>query len=421
MGYDVLRTNHLGDWGTQFGMLIAELDDKFPNVYEQNVDLGDLQTFYQEAKKRFDSEPEFKQRAQENVVKLQHGDPHCYKCWQFLCDLSRQEFSRIYERLRIRIEDRGESFYNPFLQPMVDELVAGGFTQDSDGAKCIFIPKQKIPVMVQKRDGGFNYDTTDLAALRYRIDEQKADWIIYITDVGQELHFKLVWEAGKIVGYWDPAKTRLNHMGFGLVLQESQEEEKEAEEEKKGKQPKKKVEKIKTRSGKSEKLMSLLDEAKNRAMQTFEERLNPKSDAAKEGEGDATKKVMLEAHELDKAAEILGISSIKYYDLKQNRTQNYVFSYDKMLDPRGNTGVYLIYMYVRIKSILRKGGYDQDKLAELLQTEHFKITNKSERDLALTLLRLPEQIELTLSDLQLNRLCDLLYDISVKFSEFYSK
>lgn len=184
MGYDVLRTNHLGDWGTQFGMLIAELDDKFPNIYESKVDLGDLQTFYKEARRRFDSEPEFKQRAQENVVKLQQGDPHCYKSWQFLCDLSRQEFSQIYERLRIRIEDRGESFYNPFLKPMVDELVAKGFIQESDGAKCIFIPKQKTPVMVQKRDGGFNYDTTDLAALRYRIEEQKADWIIYITDVG---------------------------------------------------------------------------------------------------------------------------------------------------------------------------------------------------------------------------------------------
>ena len=167
--------------------------------------------------------------------------------------------------------------------------------------------------------------------------------------------------------------------------------------------------------------MALLDEAKNRAMKTFEDRLNPKAEQADEGDAAQSKKVMLEAHELDRAAEVLGLSSIKYYDLKQNRTQNYVFSYDKMLDPRGNTGVYLIYMYVRIKSILRKGGYDQDKLAELLQSGAFTISNKSERDLALTLLRLPEQIELTLSDLQLNRLCDLVYDISVKFSEFYSK
>ena len=233
------------------------------------------------------------------------------------------------------------------------------------------------------------------------------------------------------MGFWDPAKTRLNHMGFGLVLQERDEEEEEKKEQESGrpeevkKEPKakgkKKVEKIKSRSGNSERLMALLDEAKNRAMKTFEDRLNPKAEQTEEGDAAQSKKVMLEAHELDRAAEVLGLSSIKYYDLKQNRTQNYVFSYDKMLDPRGNTGVYLIYMYVRIKSILRKGGYDQDKLAELLQSGAFTISNKSERDLALTLLRLPEQIELTLSDLQLNRLCDLVYDISVKFSEFYSK
>jgi arginyl-tRNA synthetase len=148
-----------------------------------------------------------------------------------LCELSRQEFSKIYQRLNIKIEDRGESFYNPLLKPMVDELLAKGVIQESDGAKCIFIPKQKTPVIVQKRDGGFNYDTTDLAALRYRIEEQKADWIIYITDIGQELHFKLIWEAGKIVGYYDPTKTRVDHMGFGLVLKETEKEEEKKDEE----------------------------------------------------------------------------------------------------------------------------------------------------------------------------------------------
>lgn len=171
MGYDVLRTNHLGDWGTQFGMLIAELDDKFPDMLEKEIELGDLQTFYQEAKKRFDTEPEFKKRGQENVVKLQSGEPSCVKKWEYLCELSRKEFQKIYERLDITIEERGESFYNPFLKPMVEELEARGFIKEDNGAKCIFIPKQKVPLMVQKRDGGFNYDTTDLAALRYRVDE----------------------------------------------------------------------------------------------------------------------------------------------------------------------------------------------------------------------------------------------------------
>lgn len=141
--------------------------------------------------------------------------------WEFLCELSRIEFQKIYTRLDITIEERGESFYNPFLKPLVEELVERGFVTDDKGAKCIFVPKQKVPLMIQKSDGGFNYDTTDLAALRYRIDTQKGDWLIYITDIGQEFHFKLVFEGGKIVGMYDPSKTRIDHMGFGLVLQES--------------------------------------------------------------------------------------------------------------------------------------------------------------------------------------------------------
>lgn len=211
---------------------------------------------------------------------MQSGDLDTVKKWQFLCDLSRIEFQKIYTRLEIRIEERGESFYNPFLKPMVEELEAKGFIKEDKGAKCIFIPKQKVPLMVQKGDGGFNYDTTDLAALRYRIDEQKGDWLIYITDIGQEFHFKLVFEGGKIVGYYDPAKTRVDHMGFGLVLQETAATDEEEKEEQKGdekqqiEQKKKKVSKIKTREGKTTKLEELLDEAKNRALKIFQERLH---------------------------------------------------------------------------------------------------------------------------------------------------
>eukprot|EP00347_Sterkiella_histriomuscorum_P022853 403336906 len=437
LGYDVLRTNHLGDWGTQFGMLITELNDKFPNMQAEGIDMGDLQTFYQNAKKRFDEEPEFKKTSQLNVVKLQSGDEDCVKAWQYLCEVSRKEFQKIYERLDIRIEERGESFYNPLLKPLVEEMEERGFIKEDKGAKCIFIPKQKIPLMLQKSDGGFNYDTTDLAALRFRINEQGADWIIYITDCGQELHFKLVFEGGKIVGIYDPTKTRIDHMGFGLVLQEStydyEEEKKEGQEETKeikkeqikeekkeetkAAPKKKKVEKIKTREGKSTKLEALLDEAKNRALQIFK---NRNEEHQLEG-AEAVHKVQVEDSDLEKTAEILGISSIKYYDLKQNRIQNYVFSFDKMLDPRGNTGVYLQYMYVRVLSIMRKGNYTPDKIHELMQNDKFVITSKSERELALTLLRLPEQIDLALTDLQLNRLTELLYETAVKIGEFYQQ
>jgi arginyl-tRNA synthetase len=269
------------------------------------------------------------------------------KAWQILCDISRAEFKKIYDRLDIKLEEVGESFYNPMLPGLVKELIDRGIAKEDKGAICIFVPKSKVPMMVQKSDGGFNYDTTDLAAIRYRIEEKGADWIIYITDSGQEAHFKLLFEGAKLAGYLDPMKTKVDHMHFGLVLQESEEQEEEkGEEGKDGKKApaKKKVQKIKTREGKSVKLLELLDEAKARALAIFQERLKE----------DEEGKVQVDQDRLEETAEILGISSIKYYDLKQNRISNYVFSFDKMLDPKGNTGVYLLYMYVRICSILRK-------------------------------------------------------------------
>ena len=184
MGYDVHRVNHVGDWGTQFGMLIGELDLNFPDFLERPPEISDLQSFYQNAKKRFDNDPEFKATAHANVVKLQSGEEHCIKGWQMLCQLSRKEFDKIYERLDIRLTEVGESFYNPMLRPMVDELVANGVAVENDGAICVFVPKNKVPLIIQKSDGGFNYDTTDMAALRYRVDEVKADRVVYVTDKG---------------------------------------------------------------------------------------------------------------------------------------------------------------------------------------------------------------------------------------------
>lgn len=456
LGHDVLRMNHLGDWGTQFGMLIAELNDEFPDFLDHPPPIQDLVVFYKRAKKRFDQEEEFKKISHENVVKLQQGDERTFKGWKLLCEISEKEFQRIYDRLDIRLESKGESFYNPLIKPMLEDLESRQLITVSDGASCVFVPKRKVPLMVRKSDGGYGYDTTDITAMRYRTQEQHATWIVYVTDEGQKLHFDTVYDAAKLAGYIDPAVTRYDHVGFGLVLQvqPGEEEVKEVpaggdaakkdgkkgapakaieggkevvppkEEEKKGEAKKTdeakkpKIGKMKTREGDTTKLMDLLDEAKNRTLEIFKERMK------EDEEGDGTQsKVQVDLTELERTAEIMGISSVKYYDLKQNRTQNYVFAFDKMLDPRGNTGVYLLYMYVRVLSIMRKGAYEGEVLKSLLSNPEtkFKISNKSERELAIALLRLPEQIELAMTDLQLNRLTDQLYEIAVKIGEFYQQ
>lgn len=220
LGYKVDRVNHVGDWGTQFGMLIAELDDNFPDFVNNQPNISDLQTFYQAAKKRFDADEEFKARAHANVVKLQGGDEHCIQGWKILCELSRIEFQKIYNRLDITLEEVGESFYNKFLPGIVEELIENKVAQEDKGAICVFVPKQKTPLIIRKSDGGFNYDTTDLAALRYRAQELKASRVIYVTDIGQELHFKLVFAGGEKAGFVNPKETKLDHMVFGMVCSE---------------------------------------------------------------------------------------------------------------------------------------------------------------------------------------------------------
>lgn len=210
-----------------------------------------------------------------------------------LCELSREEFQKIYDRLDINLKEVGESFYNPMLKPMVEELLEKEIAKESDGAICVFVPKQKVPLIIRKSDGGFNYDTTDMAALRYRVDDVKADRIIYVTDIGQEFHFKLVFAGGLLANYYDPKKVTLNHMPFGMVLQENEEG---------------KASKIKTREGKSTKLAELLDEAKQRALDMFKARMEKDEN-----------KVHVNPALLEETAEIMGISAIKYFDLKQNR------------------------------------------------------------------------------------------------------
>lgn len=379
VGHDVKRINHVGDWGTQFGMLIAHLKDKHADFLDNPPNIGDLQAFYKESKKRFDEDADFKARAHQEVVKLQSGDAENLKAWQFFCKTSRDEFQKIYDRLDVVLEEKGESFYNPLMPSLVEELSSSGLVQESQGAMCFFIPNADMPLMMRKSDGGFTYDTTDMAAIRYRLQQEQAEWLIYVTDAGQAPHFDLIFKAAQMSGWVNPEKHRIDHVGFGVVLGED------------GK-------KFKTRSGDTVRLVDLLDEARDRCKKELLER-----------------QADIPAEDIDPTAEALGYGAVKYFDLNKNRNTNYQFSYDQMCDLRGNTAVYLLYSHARVCSIFRKAGvsFDDIKGATL------KIQHPSELALALHMMRFPEVVNGVLEDLMPNRLTDFLYELTCKFSDFY--
>ncbi|VDN24987.1 unnamed protein product [Gongylonema pulchrum] len=356
VGFDVLRLNHIGDWGTQFGMLIAHLQDCFPNFLNEAPPISDLQAFYKESKKRFDSDEAFKARAYDCVVKLQNYDPDFVKAWQLICDVSRKDFSRIYDRLEIEIIERGESFYQKLMIELVQELDEqgelefdegrkilrvgdevpltvvksdGGFTYDTsdlaalkqrlhvekadwviyvvdagqslhfdfDEGRKILRVGDEVPLTVVKSDGGFTYDTSDLAALKQRLHVEKADWVIYVVDAGQSLHFDLLYAAGRKLGWYSPLEKRVEHVSFGLVLGEDKK-------------------KFKTRSGDTVRLTDLLDEGVKRAEAKLLEKERNK---------------VMSTEELAAARDAVAYGCIKYADLSQTRTQDYVFSFDKVL------------------------------------------------------------------------------------------
>lgn len=222
--HDVLRINHVGDWGTQFGMLIAHLEDRFPNYANVSPPISDLQTFYKESKARFDSDEEFKKRAYACVVKLQSGDLAYVKAWNLICDVSRKDFQRIYDRLDVKIIERGESFYQSRMEKIVKELETSGFLEEDNGRKIMWGfeggDKDGIPLTVVKSDGGFTYDTSDMATIKQRLEEEKADWVIYVTDAGQWTHFKTIFQCAERAGILNSTKHRVDHVGFGVVLGE---------------------------------------------------------------------------------------------------------------------------------------------------------------------------------------------------------
>lgn len=392
-GEDVLRLNHVGDWGTQFGMLIAYLREVCPEALTtaNAVDLGDLVSFYRQAKQRFDEDEKFQETARQEVVNLQSGTENSRRAWQLLCEQSRREFEVIYDLLNVKLTERGESFYNPLLPEVVEDLEKSGLLKEDAGAKCVFLEGftnkegKPLPLIVQKSDGGYNYATTDLAALRYRILQDNADRIIYVTDAGQANHFTQVFQVAKRAG-WIPDKLELFHVPFGLVLGEDNK-------------------KLKTRSGDTVRLKDLLDEAIVRARKDLEVRLKEENRSESE-------------EFIANVAKVIGISAVKYADLSQNRNSNYVFSYDKMLSLQGNTAPYLLYAYARIRSIGRKGNIDFEHIGTDL-----KVLLQEAEELVLTkhLLQLSEVLSEVERDLLPNRLCDYLYELSKKFNQFYEK
>ena len=393
LGHDVLRLNHVGDWGTQFGMLITYLAEVYPDALTQAdvLDLGDLVGFYKKAKQRFDEDEAFQAQARQRVVQLQAQDPETIQAWQLLCDQSRREFQLIYDRLDITLQERGESFYNPYLAQVVTDLQHLGLLVEDGGAQCVFLDGfqnkqgQPLPLIIQKSDGGYNYATTDLAALRYRIGQDQADRLIYITDAGQANHFAQVFQVAQRAG-WIPETIEITHVPFGLVQGED------------GK-------KLKTRSGETIRLKDLLDEAVQRARADIEQRLT---------QDDRTESPDF----VDQVAQTVGLGAVKYADLSQNRTSNYIFSYDKMLALQGNTAPYLLYAYVRVQGISRKGSIDFQTL-DTVGT--LPLTEESELTLLKHLLQLDDTIVAVAQDLFPNRLCQYLFELSQKFNQFYDR
>uniref|UniRef100_A0A673J192 Arginine--tRNA ligase, cytoplasmic n=1 Tax=Sinocyclocheilus rhinocerous TaxID=307959 RepID=A0A673J192_9TELE len=385
LGNEVLRLNHVGDWGTQFGMLIAHLQDKFPNYLSVSPPIGDLQAFYKASKKRFDEDEEFKKRAYQCVVKLQSKEPDFIKAWNLICDVSRNEFQKVYNCLDIRIEERGESYYQDMMTVVVKEFEEKGLVQLDEGRKIVFAPGQSIPLTIVKSDGGYTYDTSDLAAIKNRLFDEKADIIIYVTDSGQAVHFQVVFAAAQLIGWYDPKVTRVEHAGFGVVLGEDKK-------------------KFKTRSGDTVRLMDLLEEGLKRSMDKLKEKGRDK---------------VLTPEELLKAQRAVAFGCIKYADLSHNRINDYIFSFDKMLDDRGNTAAYLLYAFTRIRSIARLANIQEATLHKAAETTEVLLDHEKEWKLGKCILRFPEILQKITDDLLLHTLCDYLYELATTFTEFY--
>ena len=384
LGHEVVRHNHVGDWGTQFGMLIAHLDQ----LADPATELADLEVFYQSARQRFDRDAAFAARSREYVVKLQRGDPHVLRMWQQFIDESLVHGQRIYAALGVGLKPadvRGESAYNDDLPDVVEDLRTKGLLEESNGAQCVFLEEfknkdgQRTPVIVQKSDGGYLYATSDLAAVRYRAGELAADRILYIVDARQSFHLQQVFAVARAAGY-APATTALEHHAFGAILGADN-------------RP------FKTRAGGTVKLMDVLEEGVARAFAQVSAK-NPALDEA----------------ERQHIARVIGIGSVKYMELSFNRTSDYVFDWDKMLALDGNTAPYMLYSYARIQSMFRRAGVDGGALRGAIA-----LGARAEHALAIKLLQFPEQVAAVAGQCYPHVLCNYLYELADAFMKFYEQ
>ena len=393
-GHEVIRQNHIGDWGTQFGMLIAYLRSGAGQDAERHI--GDLEGFYRDAKKRFDDDPPFADEARRTVVRLQAGEATEKSSWQTIVEETRRHYLPIYERLgvKLRVEnERGESFYNPSLADVVRALKDKQLAVESQGATAVFIDgPEKPPVIVEKTGGGFLYATTDLAALRYRANELGAKRIIYTHDSRQAQHFDQVFRIARAAGFVGPS-VQLDYAPFGTMLGED------------GKP-------FKTRSGDTVKLKDLLDEAEERGYELAKAKEAERIEKATE-RGDTAEP--LSDEQLRTIGRAVGIGAVKYSDLAKDRTSDYVFSWDRALAMDGNTAPYLQYAYARIRSIFRKAGVDPSTVAGA----EMHLDSAYEAGLAKHVLRLGEVIDLVARELKPHHLCAYLYELATRFSSFY--
>ncbi|MDB4165162.1 arginine--tRNA ligase [Gammaproteobacteria bacterium] len=384
-GNRVIRQNHVGDWGTQFGMLITFMRE---SSAEAGVALADLEGFYRAAKQRFDADSEFADRARESVVKLQGGDPEYLEAWQAFISTSLTHCQAVYDKLNVTLsmtDLKAESFYNPQLEGVVTRLENTGLLKDSDGARCVFLDEfvgkdgEPLPVIIQKTDGGYLYATTDLAAVDYRCHELKADRSLYVVDARQSLHFQQVFSVAAAAGFSDEAIS-LEHISYGTMMGSD------------GKP-------FKTRSGDVVKLVDLLDEAVTRAFDLV-----------------SSKNPDLEEAERRHIAEAVGIAAVKYADLSKNRTSDYLFDWSSMLSFEGNTAPYLMYAYARIRTLLAKQTVDTDGIIRFPESVALA---PEEKALLLKSLQLAETIDAVAQDCFPNTLSNYLYELSASFMRFY--
>ena len=385
LGHEVIRQNHYGDWGTQFGMLIAQLKRTAADLSQ--VRIADLDEFYRRAKELFDSDPDFADQARREVVALQSGDPDSRQAWEVFMQESKRHCREVYGRLNVGLtaeHERPESSYNPVLGDIVAQLQASDMIEESDGALCIFLDEFKgrddepLPLIVRKSDGGYLYATTDLAAIKRRGRELKADRILYVTGAGQALHFAQVFAVARRARFVDEG-TSLEHIAFGMML---------------GKDGRP----FKTREGGTVKLMDLLDEAEQRAAQVVREK-NPDLSAPRASE----------------IAHVVGIGAVKYADLSMDRTSDYRFSWSKMLALQGNTAPYMQYAYARVRSIFRRGATGDAGLTDRPVT----LSEPAERELAKHIVRLEETLAAVAAECKPNILTAYLFDLASAFSVFY--